>query len=1350
MKASVTICRDPFHPGRHRDTRILTRRRKIAALAPRTQQPFICLINGAPLLRAGWQRKLRDGDLVTFILLPQGGGGGGSNPLSTILMMAVMVFAPAVGLSLATSMGVTSTIGIGLVRLGVGIVGSALVNSLLPPPKLPTAASANALAAASPTYSLQAQGNQARIDQPIPVIYGRMRVYPDFAAMPYTEYSGNEQYLYQLLLIGQGEYSIEAIKIEDTAITSFEEITTEVVAPGGSVTLFPANVVTSGLVSGQEALLGSPVGGSTGFVANAAATQANAIGIDIVCPRGLYYAADNGSLNAKTVTWTVEAQAINDIGTATGAWATLGTETLTRATTTPVRQSYRYAVTAGRYQVRLTRTNAKDTSSRAGHELDWAAMRAYLPGSQAYGQCTMLAVRARASNNLSAQSSRKINCVVTRKLPIWSGSTWSANTATRSIAWAFADACRASYGGKLANARVNLAQLLALDTTWTTRGDQFNGSFDSQGTLWEALTTIARAGRAQPYLQGGIVNIVRDQAATLPVAMFTGRNIVKGSFKLTYAMASDQSPDAVEISYFDEDVWSWRSVTGVVSGGTSSNPAKVKSVGITKRAQAWREAMYMAACNRYRRRHGGFTTEMEGFIPSLNDLAAVSHDMPQWGQFGEILGWDVATKTLTLSEPLTWPTGTCYLAFRRRDGSMAGPWSATAGADAYHAIIPGWLSSTDPTPDTGIDRERSHYAFGLGAALYAPVRVLGVKPKSDTQVELSVVVEDDRVHSADATGSAPAAPGWVLPIRNTVPTVTGLTATPMLFNPGTVIITWNPAPGAEHYLIDQSSDGVAWTRCGDTSDTTYTTVALYGAATIIRVCGAGMVRGPWAVLGGVTPTPIGTLPPAALTGLAAEQPFVGTTAAVKWNAMPGADSYTVLIYYGTALLRTVIGVKGLRYAYSFEDAKADGGPYRALTFTVSALSGSSASTASSVTLTNPQCAAPTNLAAVAGVGNIMVSAAPAPETDYLGTRIFMGTTSGFTPDPTSGTGNMIYDGPTTAFLVAGLTSVTTARYFKMTHYDVFGQDSPSYSTASTTPLTNSAGLTTINSVPSGGVLGIAWVADIVYNLYDSNIYEWHTTGTPAYVQAAPLIAGQRIVTGSLSAYSGQIGTITGGTLQLDAGGWIKGGQSAYNTGVGYWVGYDSTMYKQSFANSSGDGYRFDASGMTIVGNLTVTSATESAVSINGAFTALTGWYGDSTSNIAPYSAVWSWDTTAGLNKLKVVAPATLYATDGMYSAKFTVSGGEFYRLSMDWLPANDGNFALDIVLYYSLQTSFAYSAVSPATMTAAGDDPTTQVIPIQTITFSTGSTPPWQTTPGAVGIPAGATFASIGLVVTAL
>lgn len=845
MRATVCTVRNPFQPARHRTVAQIGQRKRIRALAPKTTQPFICVLNGRAILRAEWRRRVADGDVVTFVVLPQGGGGG-SNPLRMVLMIAVAVFAPyattaLVGLNGAAAIG---SFGVSLVTAGIGLAGAALVNALIPPPKPPSAQTAGQLAAPSPTYSLQAQGNAARLDQPIPVIYGRHIVYPDFAAAPYVEYGGNEQYLYQLMVVGQGLYDIEAIRIEDTPISSFDEIEYQIVAPGESLTLFPANVVTSIEVSGQELVESEYLGP---FVANAAGTQANIIGIDVATPRGLYFANDSGGLNQRTASFKAEARLIDDDGDPVGAWFDLGTESISGATTTPQRRSYRYNVSPGRYEVRATRTNTKETSTRGSNEIAWGGMRAYLPGTPDYGDVTLIAFRMRASNNLSQQASRRINVIVQRLLPVWHPDTgWSAPQPTRSPAWAFADIARAQYGARLPDGRIDLAGLYALSLVWEDRHDFCDIVFDSPGTIWEGLTTIARTGRAHPYLQGGVLHCYRDGPATVPVGMFTPRNMLRGSFKVTYKMPNEEQADAVDVEYFDATVWRFKTVRCALPDSTTEQPVKVKLIGVCERAQAWREGMYMAACNRYRRRFVGFGTEMEGFIPSPGDLLTVTHDMPSWGQFAEAVDFDPATRRLRLTEPPEFDAASAahYLAWRGRDGRPRGPWQALPTEDPHVVELADWDELEDPEPDTDSRRERSHVAFGPAEARAIRCRAIAIRPRSMETADLDLVVESDAVHTAD-TGAVPGASGWQLPAVETAPRVLGLSARSMPDDVNQIVLSWAPTPGANLYLVEQSADQQNWSRVGDTTANAYSGLALYGPATWLRVAAVGMTRGPW-------------------------------------------------------------------------------------------------------------------------------------------------------------------------------------------------------------------------------------------------------------------------------------------------------------------------------------------------------------------------------------------------------------------------------------------------------------------------------------------------------------------------
>jgi len=989
----------------------------IRSLAPVWAIPFIAFLDGEVILRAEWDAMLSSGQSLLFIdvnAIPQsGGGGGGSNPLQMVLMIAVMVVAPELAPELYAYMGGTyvaanAAFYIAATTMALQMAGMALISALIPPPQPTSPQTAAALAAASPTYNIQAQGNTARLEAAIPEHFGRLKAFPDFAAQPYQEFSGNDQYLYQLLCIGRGYYSIEGVFIQDTPIANFDDITYEIIPPNGAVTLFPTDVISSISVSGQTltcinsaltvasptvavpvtyvqsgttvtitqgthgygtgqslyldyqtggavagtfAVLSTPTAdtftvtaaaslSASGavnvqpwvgpFIASASGTAANFIGVDLVATKGLYYANDNGSLATMQANISIDAQQVDLVGNPTGGWVTVTAGTIygewsdwsggafygitagaiagivqitttvqqeisadgnvrTRsvttgvvysgATTTPQRYSAQYPVTPGRYQVRVRRTDVEQTSTRYGHAMVWGGLRAYLQDisavaySQAgtvltvslaahgytigdtlqltvtsgtsttgaytvattpdlntltltaptattsgaatiqptFGDVTLMAMRMRASSNLSAQSSRAVNVICTRKLPIWNGTVWSANTTTTSIAWALAYACK-SIG--MTDSQIDLAALLTLDTTWTTRGDSFNARFDSFLSFWEAVTKIAGAGRAKPYMQGGVMRFMRDQAQTIPVALFSMRNIVKNSFTVDYLMPTFDTADAVNIGYFDAVSWAPARVQAKVVGSTVQKPVKVDIFGVTSRDQAYREGMYLAATNRYRRKSIKFSTEMEGFIPSFGDLVAIQHDMPAWGQGGEVIAWDLPSLTLTMSEPPVYGTGTHYIGLRKRDGSVDGPYAITAGLQANQVIL-----ATAPTftPYTGMGEERTHYAFGWADTWRQLARVLAVKPQGLYQVAIECVNEDSNVHTADAGVTTPMMITSQLAGFQNAPLVVGATAHPMRGNPNTMLIAWPAAAYAASYLVEQSADGATWTRSGETT-----------------------------------------------------------------------------------------------------------------------------------------------------------------------------------------------------------------------------------------------------------------------------------------------------------------------------------------------------------------------------------------------------------------------------------------------------------------------------------------------------------------------------------------------------
>jgi len=735
---------NPFQPNKGRIDRVLDEGKTVWQLVEEQKvdlkRPTICMINGVAVLRKFWKDLIQPDSLVCFITLPEGGGGGkSSNPIQVVLMVAVVVASVYTGGAVGAAYGAVWG---GIAAAGVSMAGSFLVNTFVPTPKasLNGSGSSNSIAAQSPTYSLQAQGNQARLGSPIPVIYGRHLIYPDFASQPYYGYANDEQYTYQVHCIGQGYYDIEKIRIEDTPISSFEEITYQIINPGEKNTLFRDDVVTSPEVAGQELLKGNTIGP---FVLNPTESEIDRVEIDVACQRGLYYANDSGGLNTKSVQWRVDARKIDDEDNPLGDWFTLGTETLSANTVNGLYRTYGYSVAKGRYEVRATRLDDKDTSSRAGHELRWASAKGFIVSNPSYGDVTLIAIKMKATNNLSQRSSRMVNCIVTRKLPTWSPSGgWTGRVATRSIAWAIADILKANYGARLTDKSIDLEGLYRLDQIWAARGDTFNAVFDSKLTVYDALSRACKVGRSVPYIQGGIVRFVRDEPKSIPVALFGPRNIVKNSLTIQYIMPSEDTADSVCVQYFSDRTWKNSEITGSFEGSTSDKTATVELFGCTDKNQALREAIYMALANRYRRRIVTFSTELEGLIPSYGDLISITHDMPHWGSGGEIVSKN--DMTLTLSEPVEFTEGqNHYLALRTRTGSLSGPYRVTAGSLPNEVIL---QETPDIEIETGTNSERTHFAFGTQDKWGTLARVTGIKPRSG-KVEITAAIEDSRVHT---------------------------------------------------------------------------------------------------------------------------------------------------------------------------------------------------------------------------------------------------------------------------------------------------------------------------------------------------------------------------------------------------------------------------------------------------------------------------------------------------------------------------------------------------------------------------------------------------------------------------
>ncbi len=174
-------------------------------------------LDGQPIQREWWPRvkpKAGPGRVINVALWPAAGADFDSADLrvasSILVLVAANVIPGALGLSGLAGGLVTSLLGIG---------GLLAINNLIPPPDRDVA---------DGVFSVTGTRNQLHLDQAIPKLYGKMRIYPPMAAVPYTEIEGAEQYLNLLFLLGHGPIRVHDIRIGETDIADINDVLVQV------------------------------------------------------------------------------------------------------------------------------------------------------------------------------------------------------------------------------------------------------------------------------------------------------------------------------------------------------------------------------------------------------------------------------------------------------------------------------------------------------------------------------------------------------------------------------------------------------------------------------------------------------------------------------------------------------------------------------------------------------------------------------------------------------------------------------------------------------------------------------------------------------------------------------------------------------------------------------------------------------------------------------------------------------------------------------------------------------------------------------------------------------------------
>lgn len=732
-------------------------------------RPLALHLNDKPIPREAWASTYPvSGDLIVLrALVHGGGGGGGKSPIKTILSIALMVAAPGLGAAFGSAIGLTGTafsvfgqaISWGSILGGViGIAGSLLINALLPPPspKLAQAQQRN-FDQPSPTYSLAGGSNRARPYEPLPIVIGRHRIFPDYGAKTYTEFEGEDQYLYQVFNFGLSDVVLSDFKIGTTPLANFQGVTTEESGANGALTLFPANVDTTG---------GGDLTAAAGWIQRTSSINCTALSIDIAGQ--LYYTGDSG-ITQRDVTIEMEYRMVGAVPWLpfVGAVSAL---TLSSSSTKPLRKTYRVTVAQGQYEVRVRRQSADETDARAVSSMAWSQLRSYQPDLADYTGQKRVAVKIKASGQLQGQI-EQLSAIASAKCPVWNGSAWVTGE-TSNPAWWFLWFARGKtlngqriYGGNLPDARIDIEGIKSFGAFCASKSLTVNAVFDGVQTVAEGLNTIARTGRGFLSWATGKSGVIWD-ASNLPVVQVFGmNNIRRRSFSVKYV--TEKLADEVIVNFVNPDLdWQQDFVRAKVPGVvTPESFVTLDLFGCTDVGMAGREANMIAAEQLYHRRFITWESDFEGMTVRRGDVAALSHDLTQWGYSGRLVAGTSTVLTLDRKVPFTvgqqhyvrvmFPNG--Y--FTVMDVVYQAGESDTITLTAALPTVDN-LSNTLYTPNTDPNHPPWDYAYAFDpqATPGKKVKITGIQPLSESHVRITAVDEEPAYYAYESNPYTYTAP----------------------------------------------------------------------------------------------------------------------------------------------------------------------------------------------------------------------------------------------------------------------------------------------------------------------------------------------------------------------------------------------------------------------------------------------------------------------------------------------------------------------------------------------------------------------------------------------------------------
>lgn len=439
-----------------------------------------------------------------------------------------------------------------LANLAISVTLSFVANKLFSPD------SHEAPVSQSSVYNINSAQNAARFGSPVPIVYGKVRMYPSMIVQPYYKFINHIEYLYHVLCVGQGTMTTNNIMIGDDVIENTNDVDWKILNQSSFYNI-PSNAfgfhITKTLAVPSTMKINQTE--SEKYTISADASQ---VEFDYMLPNGLFYVKGDGEYvnTARSFKFRI----YTGIG---GIYTEVFSQTITENTMT---------VDA------IQRTFTKDISNydeeiyvsfegiyfydhpRDTHDTYIKRVKEIHPNedfTQLYGDITLLAVKIKATDTVSASGQLKVNGYFER--------TDVGNTMSEVLTDIYTNT---KYG----------AGLSADDLNFPTTIATVNCAYDSNITIFDAMRRPAIAQGYSVYLAGMDVILKKDAPNNITSGMYNEMNILRNTFKSQYLFKEEfQQYDGYECTYIDGNGWIPRTSK---YPATSIRPKVVDLFGVVK------------------------------------------------------------------------------------------------------------------------------------------------------------------------------------------------------------------------------------------------------------------------------------------------------------------------------------------------------------------------------------------------------------------------------------------------------------------------------------------------------------------------------------------------------------------------------------------------------------------------------------------------------------------------------------------------------------------------------------------------------------------------------------------------